>query len=231
MRTPGCQNASRTGKPPLGATTYSTEVQQRPGAACTSPNTDNGLTSITTSDGHLRSTWHARGRGQVRPCRARPADRSLVAEDRSAEGVRDLTGPHPRSVLGPWRTGTTEARVVSSGHHMQRGTTGARRPVPLSWAPVPVQSGILAHKRDEVPWGHNQGVYPIGSPREHPLCQHHLRHCGVEHDPFAQHAGYRSSARWPLPDDDRIAWSGAGGVPARISGPLDTCDGPLRTLG
>jgi hypothetical protein len=26
----------------------------------------------------------------------------------------------------------------------------------------------LAHKRDEVPWGHNQGVYPIGSPREHP---------------------------------------------------------------
>jgi hypothetical protein len=42
---------------------------------------------------------------------------------------------------------------------------------------------------------------------------------------------YRSSARWPLPDDDRIAWSGAGGVPARIGGPLDTCDGPLRTLG
>ena|SRR5215216_191655 len=30
-----------------------------------------------------------------RPCRARPADRSLVAEDRSAEGVRDRTGPNP----------------------------------------------------------------------------------------------------------------------------------------
>ena len=28
-----------------------------------------------------------------RPCRARPADRSLVAEDRSAGGVRDQTGP------------------------------------------------------------------------------------------------------------------------------------------
>jgi hypothetical protein len=28
-----------------------------------------------------------------RPCRARPADRSLVAEDRSAEGVRDRTEP------------------------------------------------------------------------------------------------------------------------------------------
>ena len=30
-----------------------------------------------------------------RPCRARPADRSLVAEDRSARGVRDQTGPEP----------------------------------------------------------------------------------------------------------------------------------------
>jgi hypothetical protein len=28
-----------------------------------------------------------------RPCRARPADRSLIAEDRSAGGVRDRTGP------------------------------------------------------------------------------------------------------------------------------------------
>jgi hypothetical protein len=41
--------------------------------------------------------------GLYRPCRARPADRSLVAEDRSAEGVRDQTGPKgaaaPRSRL------------------------------------------------------------------------------------------------------------------------------------
>ena len=29
------------------------------------------------------------------PCHARPADRSLVAEDRSARGVRDRTGPDP----------------------------------------------------------------------------------------------------------------------------------------
>ena len=34
-----------------------------------------------------------KGQGQYRPCRARPADRSLVAEDRSAAGVRDHTGP------------------------------------------------------------------------------------------------------------------------------------------
>jgi hypothetical protein len=33
------------------------------------------------------------GRGLYRPCRARPADRSLVAEDRSAAGIRDQTGP------------------------------------------------------------------------------------------------------------------------------------------
>jgi hypothetical protein len=32
--------------------------------------------------------------GLHRPCRARPADRSLVAEDRSAEGVRDRTEPN-----------------------------------------------------------------------------------------------------------------------------------------
>src|SRR5215207_9320793 len=31
----------------------------------------------------------------IGPCRARPADRSLVAEDRSARGVRDRTGPEP----------------------------------------------------------------------------------------------------------------------------------------
>jgi hypothetical protein len=34
------------------------------------------------------------------PCRARPADRSLVAEDRSAEGVGDQTGPEPESDHG-----------------------------------------------------------------------------------------------------------------------------------
>jgi hypothetical protein len=43
--------------------------------------------------------------------------RPLVAEDRSAEGVRDRTGPeNPRSVLGPYRTGTPGARAVASGH-------------------------------------------------------------------------------------------------------------------
>jgi hypothetical protein len=35
----------------------------------------------------------------------------------------DGTGT-PRSVLGPWRAGTTGARVVSNGHNGQRGTVG-----------------------------------------------------------------------------------------------------------
>src|SRR5215217_7472779 len=44
--------------------------------------------------------------------------RSLVAEDQSAGGVRERTGPDPRSALGPSRTGTTRARAsptVTSG--------------------------------------------------------------------------------------------------------------------
>jgi hypothetical protein len=51
------------------------------------------------------------GRWQDRPRRARPADRSLVAEDRSAGGVRDQTGPEPRSV----RAGSAaEGRTVDN---------------------------------------------------------------------------------------------------------------------
>jgi hypothetical protein len=43
-----------------------------------------------------------KGQGQDRPCRARPADRSLVAADRSAAGIRDPTGPEelPRRIRG-----------------------------------------------------------------------------------------------------------------------------------
>jgi hypothetical protein len=40
-----------------------------------------------------RQVARCSAQGLHRPCRARPADRSLVAEDRSAEGVRDRTGP------------------------------------------------------------------------------------------------------------------------------------------
>jgi hypothetical protein len=45
-------------------------------------------------NGHLAASCDRKDR----PCRARPADRSLVAQDRSAAGVGDQTGPEPSSV-------------------------------------------------------------------------------------------------------------------------------------
>ena len=50
------------------------------------------------------------------PCRARPADRSLVAEDRSAQGVRNQTGPdQPGATLGPHAIRRPRTTPVSSG--------------------------------------------------------------------------------------------------------------------
>jgi hypothetical protein len=58
-------------------------------------------------------------RSLYRPCRARPADRSLVAEDRSAEGVRGRTGPEPAGTrwvhADPAGRGVQRARAVTSG--------------------------------------------------------------------------------------------------------------------
>jgi hypothetical protein len=69
----------------------------------------------------LCRSWHASGRGYDRPVVPGRLIRSLVAEDQSAEGVRDRTGPeNPRSVLDPCRTGDPRTRVVASGH---QGTT------------------------------------------------------------------------------------------------------------
>ena len=54
-----------------------------------------------------------------RPCRARPADRSLAAEDRSAGGVRDRAGPEPAGTrwvhAEPAGRGVQRARAVTSG--------------------------------------------------------------------------------------------------------------------
>jgi hypothetical protein len=64
--------------------------------------TDNATVAVTCAVRRL-VRWRARpiwlckqvvnGRGLHRPCRARPADWSLVAENRSAGGDRDRTGP------------------------------------------------------------------------------------------------------------------------------------------
>jgi hypothetical protein len=54
-----------------------------------------------------------------RPCRARPADRSLVADDRSAAGVRDRVGPEPAGTrwvhAEPAGRGLQRAQAVTSG--------------------------------------------------------------------------------------------------------------------
>ena len=54
-----------------------------------------------------------------RPCRARPADRSLAAEDRSATGVRDLTGPDPtpsRTAVELGHIGATAEGSAADNH-------------------------------------------------------------------------------------------------------------------
>jgi hypothetical protein len=71
----------------------------------------------------LPDTEEDTGSGLDRPCRARPADRSLVAEDRSAEGVRDRTGPEP--------AGTRWVHAEPAGRGVQRAppvSTGAKEP-------------------------------------------------------------------------------------------------------
>jgi hypothetical protein len=68
------------------------------------------------------------GRWQDRPCRARPADRSLVAEDRSAEGVRDRTGPTP--MLTRLLTGRA---ATPRDERVQDGTMLRRSPSLTTW--------------------------------------------------------------------------------------------------
>jgi hypothetical protein len=62
------------------------------------------------------------------PYRERLGDNpKQVAEDRSARGVRDRTGPNPnRSALGPCRNGPVGALSVTNGHQRFRGTAGRR---------------------------------------------------------------------------------------------------------
>jgi hypothetical protein len=54
-----------------------------------------GPPGLTWASWTPRNCMASKSQGFDRPCHARPADRSLVAEDRSAEGVHDRTGPEP----------------------------------------------------------------------------------------------------------------------------------------
>jgi hypothetical protein len=71
------------------------------------------------------------GRWQDRPCRARPADRSLAAEDRSAGGVRDRMGAEPAGTrwvhAEPAGRGLQRAPAVGRGTEKQQ----VRRPAQL----------------------------------------------------------------------------------------------------
>jgi hypothetical protein len=75
----------------------------------------------TDPDGPGRLSKRVVSTGSDRPCRARPADRSLVAEDRSAGGVPRPDGageaePSQRwSTIGPHAIGSERALAVSSG--------------------------------------------------------------------------------------------------------------------
>ena len=76
-------------------------------------------------DSHIGPQVHmaCKSRGQDRSCRARPPDRSLVAEDRSAEGVRDRTGPES--------AGSRWVHEEPAGRGLQRAravTRGAKEP-------------------------------------------------------------------------------------------------------
>jgi hypothetical protein len=99
--------------------------------------TEKTTTAATCGDHHIPASEPARsgfgsrwsvGPGLHRPCRARPADRSLVAEDRSAGGVRDQTGSEARCSRNCSRDGPRNPGM--SGYKMGRrgGIRPARRP-------------------------------------------------------------------------------------------------------
>jgi uncharacterized protein YegP (UPF0339 family) len=82
----------------------------------------NGIESVKRNAPTPRSTTRptsspCSARRLHRPCPAWPADRSLVAEDRSAEGVRDQTGPDPSvpSYANEQGTPSTQAATRTRG--------------------------------------------------------------------------------------------------------------------
>jgi hypothetical protein len=99
---------------------------------------------------------------QDRPCRARPADRSLAAEDRSAGGVRDRTGAEPAGRrwvhAEPAGRGLQRAPAVSRGTEEQQVRRPARLPPgtisgvgPRVRVPLPMPSRSSAVLRRSLP--------------------------------------------------------------------------------
>jgi hypothetical protein len=115
MCTPGCQNASRTGKPPLGATTYSTEVQQRP-RRC-----------MHLAEHRQRPDQHhdlRRPPPEYLACkRSRPGSALPCPAGRSVPG---RGGPERRGRPRPDGTGPS-VRAGSVAHRDHKGTSGRQR--------------------------------------------------------------------------------------------------------
>ena len=87
--------------------------------------------------------WHEGGQGLYRPCRARPADRSLVAEDWSAACGCDRTRPKPpRSALGPQPNGEPWTTAGTSGHRRFGETAGCSAYGPLTSYRGDERSGV-----------------------------------------------------------------------------------------
>jgi hypothetical protein len=113
------------------------------------------------------------GQGLDRPCRARLADRSLVAEDRSAGGVRDRTGP--KDTAAPLSRLANDAVAAEDGPHpsVTGEPTALRRALSSSLA-VP----LACHSQPSRP-------VPSGQPRTTPR--------RPQPAPFAKDAGSQHS--------------------------------------
>jgi hypothetical protein len=113
-----------------------------------------------------------------RPCRARPADRSLVAEARIARGGRDQTGPEPRlSVLGPQPKGAAD----NGGQERSPNVRGDRRSLTLWPAVLGWETGDGEFESPRVFLGglRNRMLRDEPSKREAESCHRHRVAAGV----------------------------------------------------
>ena len=93
-----------------------------------------------------------------RPCRARPTDRSLVAEDRSAGGVRDQTGP-ASTPRGQFRNRCGSCRAChETGEQPLKGRRVAGRQQGLN--------AIGPLRQEGAPGGHLRDTVMISRPIE-----------------------------------------------------------------
>jgi hypothetical protein len=110
-----------------------------------------------TGDDPARSGFASRwsiARGLYRPCRARPADRFLAAEDRSAAGIRNQTGPD----LGPcW----VRDAPAPQGHERSPTVTNGKEEPQVGWSPAQPARTMPGSGSDCGPEGHIESRQPF----------------------------------------------------------------------